>query len=109
MKKENDSEQFVDRVMDSLDGIGRAQPQPWLYTRISARLRGEIRTGWELVSQFLSRPAIAMSTLCLVLVLNAFFLLRSDEPANVAVQNDVTESESLIASSSSFEFENITP
>ena len=110
MKQENERERFVERVMGSLDHVERAQPQPWFYTRLQGRLQTEKRTGWERVSQILARPAVAMAGVCLVLLLNVFLLLRSDDPSSTSVaQGEVVESESLIASSSSFDYENITP
>lgn len=112
MKQDLNRDEFVERVLGSLDGLERARPEPWLYTRIKGRLQRQEGTGWERISQLLARPAVAIVSLCLVLVLNAFFLLQSDSPANgnaVAQGEQVVESESLIASSSSFDYENLTP
>lgn len=111
MKQEKDRDRFVEQVLGSLDGLERAQPQSWFYTRLLGRLQKEERTGWERVSQLLARPVVAMASLCLVLVLNAYLLLQSgQQPANTMAQGEpVVESESLIASSSSFDYENITP
>lgn len=112
MKQESNRDEFVERVLGSLDGLERARPEPWLYTRIKGRLQRQESAGWEKISQLLARPVVAIASLGLVLVLNLFFLLQSDSPANgnsVAQGEQVVDSESLIASSSSFDFENLTP
>lgn len=112
MNQESNRDEFLDRMLNSLDGVERAQPQPWFYTRLLARLKKEETTAWERISRLVSRPAVAITSLCLVLVLNVFFLLRSDNASrsnNVAQGEQVVESESLLASSSSFDYENITP
>ncbi len=113
MKKENNKETRMEQILSSLDGIERAQPQPWFYTRLRVRLEKHSVNGWEKVSKFLSRPAVVFATLCIVLVLNVFFLMKLNNttpPSGQVAQNDpVQDSESLIASSSSFDYENITP
>ena len=113
MNQEDNSNQFLDRVLSSLDGMERARPQPWFYTRLKARLQKEDSTAWERISRLVSRPSVAIASLCMVLLLNVFFLLQSDQETGgsyqVAQGDQVVESESLIASSSSFDYENITP
>ncbi|MCR6720174.1 MAG: hypothetical protein NVV59_07675 [Chitinophagaceae bacterium] len=112
MKQELNRDEWMDRVLNSLDGVERAQAQPWFYTRLMARLKKEETTTWERISGLISRPSVAITSLCLVLLMNVFFLLQSDSDNSinsVAQTDQVVESESLIASSSSFDYENITP
>lgn len=112
MNHENARDAFVDRVLNSLDGMERAQPQPWFYTRLKTRLSKEETTAWEYISRLLSRPVVAVTSLCLVLLMNGYFLLQSNDVVNnnqTAMGEQVIESESLIAASSSFDYENITP
>lgn len=58
----------IERTLRSLEGIERASPPPFFSTRVQARLArrlaGKTRTSW------VSRPAYALASLGLVLVLN---------------------------------------
>ena len=115
MKQGNDIGKRVEETLNSLDGIKRATPQPWLFSRIKARLsreEAEERTVWGTMGSFLSRPAVAIAGLCLILLFNGALLLNQpgeSSSAGIAVQNEQvpSDSESFIASSSSFDFENL--
>jgi hypothetical protein len=111
MKQQGDIEKRADDALNSLDGIQRAAPQPWFFSRVKGRLlRKEEKTGWETIGSFLSKPAVAIAGLFLILGLNGILLFNQPSgSAIVAIQNELqpTDSESLIASSSSFDFENL--
>ena len=38
MKQRNDIEKRVDETLNSLDGIQRAEPQPWLFSRVKGQV-----------------------------------------------------------------------
>jgi hypothetical protein len=101
----------IEKALESLDGMQRATPQPWLYARVKARLQREERTVWESIGSFLSKPAVAMAGLGMILILNIFVLFKQgnfQDAASVANQSvQVTDSESIIASNSSFDYENL--
>lgn len=109
MKQKNDIEKRVEKTLNSLDGIQRAEPQPWLFSRVKGRLMQEEKTVWETISSFLSKPVIAIAGLCLILMLNGFLLFNQGKESSSAILTSQTEqpldSESLIASSSSFDYE----
>ena len=111
MKQQRDFEKKVEDVLNSLDGIQRAEPQPWFFSRVKGRLsRQEAKTGWESIGSFLSRPAVAIAGLVLILALNGFVLLNqtsADAVASNQIEQQPNDSESLIASSSSFDYENL--
>jgi hypothetical protein len=103
----------IERTLESLDGMQRATPQPWFFTRVKARLQREERSVWESIGSFLSKPAVAMAGLGLILILNLFVLFKQDnlhEATNVANQPvQLSDSESILASNSSFDYENVQP
>lgn len=113
MNRRTDIEQKVQEALESLDGIQRAEPQPYFYTRLKARLQRDERTVWETIGSFMSRPAVVAAGLCMVVVLNVFVLFRQDT-ATVASANPVmpslgdlvTDNEYVLATSSSFDYEN---
>ena len=115
MKHKVDIEKRVEEVLNSLDGIRRAQPRPWFFSRIQARLgreEAEEKTVWGALGSFLSKPAVAIASLCMIILLNGFLLLNRPtkiSSTGIAAQSEQTASdnESYIASSSSFDFENL--
>jgi len=115
MNHGNDIEKRVEEALNSLDGIKRATPQPWLFPRIRARLRQEEadeKTVWGTIGSFLSKPGVVVAGLCLILLFNGALLFNQPtevSSAGIAVQNEQqpSDSESFIASSSSFDFENL--
>lgn len=114
MKQRSEIEKRVNETLNSLDGAQRATPQPWLFSRIKARLmreEAEERTIWGTMGSFLSKPAVAIAGLCLILVLNGVLVFKqqTEVSSGIAVQNELqpTDSESFVASSSSFDYENL--
>ncbi|MEP7374396.1 MAG: hypothetical protein ABI675_13465 [Chitinophagaceae bacterium] len=110
MKQESDIEKRVEDALNSLDGIQRAAPQPWLFSRVKGRLlRQEEKTKWETIGSFLSKPAVAIAGLLLILGLNGVLLFNQQSGSSVVVQNELqpNDSESLLASSSNFDYENL--
>ncbi|HEX2845405.1 MAG TPA: hypothetical protein VHN59_02565 [Chitinophagaceae bacterium] len=113
MKSKKTIEGKIERALESLDGIQRATPHPWFFTRVKARLQREEKTVWETIGSFLSKPAVAMAGLGLILILNLFVLFKQgnlQEATNVANQPvQLSDSESILASNSSFDYENVQP
>ena len=111
MKSKNELEKKVQETLESLDGISRAEPRPFFYTRLTARLQQDVPSVWESIGAFISRPAVAIATLCIILALNAFILFRSDDDSSTLpmYSNEalVSDNEYVLASSSSFDYENI--
>jgi hypothetical protein len=110
MKQNKAIEEKVDEVMRSLDGLQQAEPQPWFYARTMARMRREESSGWSRLGMFLSRPVTAIACLCVILGCNIFFLVREpkvSKETKVATVEAGVESESIIASTSSYDYENL--
>ena len=115
MKHNDEIEKRVQEVLNSLDGIRRAKPEPWLFSRIKARLsreEAEEKTVWGALGSFLSRPGVAIAGLCVIMLFNGVLLLNQPakiSPSAIAAQSEQapSDSESFIASSSSFDFENL--
>ena len=109
MKK--DIQKLVDETLDSLDGIQRAEPKPFFYTRLIGRLQRDQRTIWETMGSFLSKPLVVAAGLCVVLIMNGYILFGgnsgSPTPANFVNETGVTDNVYIMASSSSYDYENI--
>lgn len=75
MKQIPDKER-IEKALESLDGIQRATPQPYFYTRLKARLDRKERE-WSGITGFISRPAYALAMICIVLLVNTWAVMNS--------------------------------
>ena len=101
----------IDDVMQSMDGIKKASPRPFLFTRLEARMQNE-RNIWSKISSFVARPVIAFACICFVLVLNAMVILLSDTSGNSLTQQGselATADEYSQVSYNFYDFENTKP
>jgi hypothetical protein len=71
MKKSYDKDQKVDETLKSLDGMNQAEPNPFYYTRLKARMERELlqpKTVWG----WTFKPVYVYASLVLVLSINVF-------------------------------------
>lgn len=114
MSTQIDLNKKVADTLNSLDGIQRAEPTPFFYTRLMGRMQASPKSSWEAAGSLLAQPVIALAGLALILSLNGFLLFgRSEDPVapvqekEAAVTNTVTDNEYILASNSSFDYENL--
>lgn len=99
--------EFTESTLNSLDGIQRAEPKPFLYTRLSARMQRPANI-WERSARYLSRPVVAVACLLLVFLVNGIVLLnnKTKQPEqNELLADDYTTSEMNTRSSVLFDME----
>lgn len=103
----------VEETLNSLNGIQRAEPQPFFYTRVIGRLQKDEKNAWEKMGAFMARPVVVVAGLLLILVLNVIILFQQDSNGsnnhNMANEQPVSDNDYILASSSSFEYENLDP
>ena len=108
MNKQPDIRKKVEATLESLDGIQRAEPTPYFFTRLKARLERDQKNIWEKTGMFLARPAVAIAGLFFILALNAFILFQKEETNSVSAQ--LQEDESVIAATTAgYDYENLEP
>jgi hypothetical protein len=80
------------QALNSLDGIQRAAPAPYFFARLTARLEKNEKNVWENLGSFISRPAIAFATVCIILLLNILALFKNDAAVmpSITDQNEQT-------------------
>ena len=81
MKDNNGWQNRADSTLNSLDGIGRAQANPFFYTRVKARLE-EQRGFWAKSARILGQPALAFSAAILFVAINIGVALNNHATAN---------------------------
>ena len=82
MNKRRDIEQEIERTLSSLDGMDRAQPDQFFFTRLRARMQRVVPLdAWERFIGIITRPAIAFTAIALILGLNGTLAFMQWKPA----------------------------
>lgn len=111
MNKQEQINKLTEEALSSLDDAQRAEPKLFLQTRIQARMNRQTVSVWEKAVFFISRPAVAFTGICLVVLLNTLVVVYnkiSDKNASdMMVQN--TTDEYSYTSTSIYDLENNQP
>ena len=96
MNKQEQIDKLVDEALNSMDDAQRAAAKPYLLTRIHARMNKETGSVWEKAGWFITRPAVAFTGICLVVLINASVIFYNKSTTavtntDVAVQNTTDE------------------
>ena len=95
MKDKRHIPEEVDKTLDGFEGIQRASANPFLFTRVQARLQKEETNFWSQAFAFISRPAIAVAGVAIAIIINAavFYESRSESVKNTQDEEQVFASE----------------
>ena len=88
MKNNEHINKLTDEALNSLDGASRATAKPYLLTRLNARMQNEKESSWDNALRFISKPAVALAGLCLVIVINATVGYNYKEQTATVVQDE---------------------
>lgn len=91
MKLPEHIEKQVNDTLTSLDGATRATANPFLYTRIKAALEAEENNIWSRMASFMTRPAVAIATVLVILLMNSLIFINNQEGrgnGSMAVQDE---------------------
>ena len=96
MNRQENINKLIEESLNSMDDVKRAEAKPFLFTRINARMNKGTESVWEKAGWFITRPAVALAVVCLVLIINAtaiFYNKAETQVAttDVAVQNTADE------------------
>ena len=105
-------QQEIEQTLQSLNSVKRAQANPFLFTRIKARMNKKA-SGWDSVFSFLSKPAIAIAILLLVMAVNGWALWGGPGETMTADNGNASVSElaneyNTVASVNNYDYENMT-
>ena len=104
----------IEETMRSFDGIEKASPRPFFFTRLEARMQNQ-KSIWEEISSFVAKPMIAFACICLIIMINAAAIFSSSNSTNSAnsvsqLNNELaTADEYNLVSSNFYEFVNTKP
>lgn len=115
MTQKEKIQQEIEKTLESLNGIQRAEANPYLFTRITARMNRN-SGAWDRTFSFVSRPLVALAVLALVMAMNGWSFFGTTPtltPGQGTYAVDETtslpdfESEyKLITSTDSYDYEN---
>ncbi len=83
MKDDRFIQDQVEKAMQSLDQVERAKSNPFLYTRVQARLQAR-HNPWEQALGFVTRPLVAIALVILVLLANAWIVYQGSPNPEVS-------------------------
>lgn len=67
----NEMNNSINRILESVDGIAKASPKPFLLTRINAGIKNvPTDTVWSQIAFYLKKPMVAAFAIVLVLLVN---------------------------------------
>ena len=104
--------QEIEQTLQCLDGVKRAEANPYLFTRIKARMDNTANV-WERTFSFISKPAIAVAIVVVVMAVNGWALLDNPGPGTNESVVDTNVSElaneyNIVASVDNYDYENLT-
>ncbi len=74
MKQKQHMDKQVDDTLNSLDGLQKASPGPYFFTRVQARLNRNQKDVWEQTLSFLTRPAVVAASVFAILLVDIIAL-----------------------------------
>ena len=84
---------LIEEALNSVDDAQRAEPRPFLLTRIHARMNKGTESVWEKVSWFITRPAVAFTGLCMIILLNVMVVMFNKTPDSTAVAEQTVQTQ----------------
>lgn len=114
MTQQEKIEQEIGKTLESLDGVQRAKSNPYLFTRIKARM-DRSSSPWERTFSFVSKPLVALAILVLVMTINGWVIFGNNtkeviaEPNNNTAFSELASEYNTVASVNNYDYENNTP
>ena len=90
MKNDENIAQRIEHALNSIDGLKRATPKAFLFTRIQARLDNIIKSRWENTALFISRPLVMALGLCLIITVNISVIIMKNSSKDALTERSVT-------------------
>lgn len=98
MKHDKEIMKKVEETLSSLDGLQRAEASEFFYLKLQNRINREARSGWELIGNFLSKPAVFSFLLVAVILANVSAIYRANETEVVVTDRTPADYQSALAS-----------
>lgn len=86
----NNFNKKIEDALSSLDGIKKASPSPYFFTRLEARMQKE-KSIWEEVSSFVAKPFVAIACISLLIIINASVIISSEKSNQTTISDQNNE------------------
>lgn len=108
MKQRREIDEKIAETLNSLDGIERATPGHFFFTRLQTRLKRDDTDIWEKIGGFLARPVFVIASIMFIIAINIIVVYREMPPtASFADQNEqVFDDEYNMGVAGIYEYEN---
>lgn len=83
MKKDENNEKRMGDILNSIAGLQRAIPRPYLLTRINARLTNPGKNIWENMATFISRPSVVVAGIFVLLLVNISVFMYKNSTSTI--------------------------
>jgi hypothetical protein len=104
-------QQEIEQTLQCLDGVKRPEANPFLFTRIKARMNRKANV-WERAFSFISKPAFAVAIVVVVMAVNGWALWGGpDTGETITADTNVSElanEYNVVASVDNYDYENLT-
>lgn len=105
-------QQEIEQTLQCLDGVKRAESNPFLFTRIQARMNKRSSRWEERTFSFISKPAIAIAIVVLVMAVNGWALWGGSGTSEVVTSelngSELANEYNVVASINNYDYENMT-
>ena len=103
----------IENSINSLQHLQKAEPRPFFYTRLTARMNNIKQSIWERFSVFITQPATAIAGLLIIIMMNFFaaytnanYTAAADQPETSTA---TTVDEYTQVATNLYDLENIKP
>jgi NADH:ubiquinone oxidoreductase subunit 6 (subunit J) len=93
MNKQDKINKLIEEALNSVDDAQRAEPRPFLLTRIHARMNKGTESVWEKAGWFITRPAVAFTGLCMIVLLNVMVVMNNKTPDSATVAEQTVQTQ----------------
>ena len=88
MSTEQNNLKKIEDVLESLGGMSRAKAPDFFYTRLKARMDGELDLAGGPIGRLLTRPALALTLAVIILVMNVTVIMQLWDQDNTTMPID---------------------
>lgn len=95
-------DQNIEQILQSLEGMQRAEAPAFFYTRLKARMENELQAGRQGTPRrpLVLRPVFAIATFLLVILINAAIILQgknspAEPPSEASIYQSIAAEYSL--------------
>lgn len=100
---------IIDEIVNSMDDAHRAEPAPFLLTRIKARMQAAKENSWEKAGRFITRPSFAVSSLVILIAFNIIIIVHHHNGSSTAQFTSATTDAFSVSDVANDDIENTLP